>query len=479
MGKTSVMRMLESDLKENRGAATVWFNAWHYQREDLLLAYLLETIQKQAVPPWLSWLGLIFRLELVRVRLFADIDRLALTMVSIAFLTFWTFYGGLSGWHPVFMGFALVTAALPLLDMLIAFKSNPEKLAEKSGGFIVDTMKELVRLPSLVGKSDVRHEFESNLNDVVTALGGRRRLVIFLDDLDRCKPEQVVQILEAINFLNSAAACVIILGADYEKVETLVAMQFESIALSEAENNGATGRSAVDLRVEYARNYLRKVVNLRLNLRPPTSDDYAFMLRGEPETRQPPNPWPKRFGAVVLLLTPVFLTVGVTQWALHRVQAKVPQTLAGTASGSSPLASTPITSTAATPQSPSQEDQAKALRDRVKAVFSRENVLSAGVPAMILVILLAHWRSRPRRVEETLDADTFVDALAARSKEIFRRCQSPREVRRFLNYLRLIATQPSLGTGEQALSLRAKFPDKFDADLVDLASMGHMPTAES
>src|SRR6202021_622517 len=38
MGKSSVMRMLESDLKENRAAVTVWFNAWHHQKEDQLLA---------------------------------------------------------------------------------------------------------------------------------------------------------------------------------------------------------------------------------------------------------------------------------------------------------------------------------------------------------------------------------------------------------------------------------------------------------
>lgn len=43
------MRLLEADLKNN-GVYPVWFNAWHYQKEDHLLAYLLEAIRKQAVP---------------------------------------------------------------------------------------------------------------------------------------------------------------------------------------------------------------------------------------------------------------------------------------------------------------------------------------------------------------------------------------------------------------------------------------------
>jgi hypothetical protein len=65
-----------------------------------------------------------------------------------------------------------------------------------------------------------------------------QRLVIFLDDLDRCRPEQVVQILEAINFLGSAAPCFIILGADYSKVETLVGMQFETLAMRKGRTPG-------------------------------------------------------------------------------------------------------------------------------------------------------------------------------------------------------------------------------------------------
>jgi hypothetical protein len=100
MGKSSVMRMLESDLRDNRAAVTVWFNAWHHQKEDQLLAYLLEAIQKQAVPPWLSPIGLSFRFDLLRVRLFAEIDRLGITILSIAFLSLITLWPDLfSTWQ--------------------------------------------------------------------------------------------------------------------------------------------------------------------------------------------------------------------------------------------------------------------------------------------------------------------------------------------------------------------------------------------
>jgi photosystem II stability/assembly factor-like uncharacterized protein len=40
MGKSSVMRMLDAKLEDDNAAVTVWFNAWHHQNEDQMLAYL-------------------------------------------------------------------------------------------------------------------------------------------------------------------------------------------------------------------------------------------------------------------------------------------------------------------------------------------------------------------------------------------------------------------------------------------------------
>jgi KAP family P-loop domain/Photosynthesis system II assembly factor YCF48 len=74
-GKSSIMGMLQKEL-EPFGIRSVWFNAWHHQTEEQLLASLLENVRKQAVPPiyWLSLKekklsGLMFRIDLARERL--------------------------------------------------------------------------------------------------------------------------------------------------------------------------------------------------------------------------------------------------------------------------------------------------------------------------------------------------------------------------------------------------------------------------
>jgi len=45
------MNLLMADLKEYR-FRPVWFNAWHHQKEEHLLASLLENIKSQAIPHW-------------------------------------------------------------------------------------------------------------------------------------------------------------------------------------------------------------------------------------------------------------------------------------------------------------------------------------------------------------------------------------------------------------------------------------------
>ena len=55
-GKSSLMNLLQDDIRR-RGARAIWFNAWHHQKEQQLLAALLQTVRRQAVPPWWTPLG--------------------------------------------------------------------------------------------------------------------------------------------------------------------------------------------------------------------------------------------------------------------------------------------------------------------------------------------------------------------------------------------------------------------------------------
>jgi hypothetical protein len=100
-----------------------------------------------------------------------------------------------------------------------------------------------------------------------------------------------------------------------------------------------------------------------------------------------------------------------------------------------------------------------------------------GVPGVLILAGLIWWFSRPRRMEEAQDAPSFATALEKRVNEICERFDSPREVRRFLNYLRLVATGAGMEQEGDINQLRKKFGGDVDRDLVDLAVLGRTTVA--
>jgi formylglycine-generating enzyme required for sulfatase activity len=95
-----------------------------------------------------------------------------------------------------------------------------------------------------------------------------RRLVVFVDDLDRCLPEKAIQVLEAIKLFLDVPGCLFVLGLDPEAVEAAVRARY---------------RGEVK-----AREYLEKIIQLPFIL-PPIEDEAmrAYVTSLAPALRDP------------------------------------------------------------------------------------------------------------------------------------------------------------------------------------------------
>jgi hypothetical protein len=110
----------------------------------------------------------------------------------------------------------------------------------------------------------VLDEFRALFRDMIIALAGRRgRVVVFVDDLDRCQPERIVQVLDAIKLFLDVPGCVYVLGLDREIIEQAVKTKFENY----------------DNPSEEAQQYLEKIISLPFDL-PPLSEKQMKDLVG-------------------------------------------------------------------------------------------------------------------------------------------------------------------------------------------------------
>ena len=350
-GKSSLMNLLKSNL-EAWGAHPVWFNAWHHQKEDQMLAALLQAVKTQAVPPLWQPSGVTFRAKLAWRRL----QRSWFNLVLVAGGIFLVYKAGtflastfqlsfLSLVKTVFSGsesteavnklkdkpiFTILTAAGAIYKIIssgfTAFGAKPASLlASVSGG---------TNIKDLDAQTTFRQRFASEFDDVTQSLGKNQRMLILIDDLDRCRPEKVREVLEGVNFLASSGDCFIVLGMARGIVEHCVGLSFARVvdtmsweamgltprdiarALEEArraeeskENFQVPVEAAADgsasnmlsyaKRRAFAHLYLDKLIQIEVSVPEPTPLQRRLLFRSEEEIKKDSNPNEQRVQTVL------------------------------------------------------------------------------------------------------------------------------------------------------------------------------------
>lgn len=239
-GKSSVMNLLRRDL-EAYGMRPIWFNAWHNQTEENLFATLLQNLRLQGVPHWWQLDFLPFRLRLLRLRVRRSLPPLVIAACVVAALrglelshkhttssqilaiqTFFqkllsaqTFVSAIADAfkEPLVLFLAgLISLSITVFSKLKAFGIDPANLLSSSS--------DRPSIAALDRQTSVRQKFAEEFCDVTKALGPRK-MVFFIDDLDRCQPDNACEVLEAVNFVVSSGACFVVMGLARRPVEAL------------------------------------------------------------------------------------------------------------------------------------------------------------------------------------------------------------------------------------------------------------------
>lgn len=96
------------------------------------------------------------------------------------------------------------------------------------------------------------------------------RIVIYIDDLDRCTQEQVQSVLQAVHLLLAFESFVVVVGVDQVRVAEALARQFDDDDYARNDS-----QEEIDRRMDRAVLYLEKIFQLAFRLQPlsPAGDD--------------------------------------------------------------------------------------------------------------------------------------------------------------------------------------------------------------
>jgi preprotein translocase subunit Sss1 len=166
-----------------------------------------------------------------------------------------------------------------------------------------------------------RNNFSHQFEEVTNALP--YRMVIVIDDLDRCRAEAILNLMETVNFLVSSGKCIVIFGMATDRVQAALAMSFKQVAddfirLSETSPVGDTPVAiSQNARLAYAGEYLEKLINIKITV--PVHRDITLnkLLQNSPVLKRQFHAILRWSFVIVMIITSIALGI-YTDFLLDR-----------------------------------------------------------------------------------------------------------------------------------------------------------------
>jgi hypothetical protein len=286
-GKTSLAKLLESRLKVEqywlldwrKPPISCWFNAWAHTDAPNLGAALAASVSRDvsARRPWywrlLSPLPSVMLSPESRAWRRVWIGVVAASLILLAFLALlWLFpqLRGSSGkLDRLFGHWQLLTVYATAPAVITLFRSF-FKVSDSVGSFI-DSPRSAAAQGTLAEVRDQLGRIMRQAQRRGRFFGkhAQRRVVIFVDDLERCPADKALDMCEVASQLLGHEDVVAVLVADLDLLETAAAARYRP---------AGTDSSAANDSQDVGQNYLHKLIQLRFNLPPLDRETIASAL---------------------------------------------------------------------------------------------------------------------------------------------------------------------------------------------------------
>lgn len=243
-GKSSLIKMISKELIADPSTMCLTFSGWLFEdyndAKAALMGSILDAIEERIKKDetLLKKSGALLRKLMKRVN--------------------WLQVVGMAGRYviPAAVGLPQIGLANLGSDLLSRLSTMPSATAEqlsKTGidsGELEKLLKESSDTPEEVRRDirDFRKDFAELLHQ-----SGIKRLVVFIDDLDRCAPDNIIDTLEAIKLFLFVEGTAFVLGADERLIQYAVRRRFPELPGTDT---------------EVGRDYLEKLIQFPIRLPP-------------------------------------------------------------------------------------------------------------------------------------------------------------------------------------------------------------------
>jgi hypothetical protein len=230
---------------------TVWFDAWKFDQEEQLWAALALQIMNQIKQKY-DYVGKIrFWLKLTRKRLsFIDtiitiVAKFALPLLIALIAAIYAlflisitdpdaFQHGYQYLEPFSSHGPYSRYMFSLLVIGFILSGFPQAINIIKDPFQIP-LKKVFDKPNYKEKVGFIGDFQEDFSRIVSIITHRtfgwmpQKLVIFIDDLDRCKSAKAVDIIEGINVFLGSGQCVFVIGMDATAVTASIETKYQSM----------------------------------------------------------------------------------------------------------------------------------------------------------------------------------------------------------------------------------------------------------
>lgn len=278
-GKSSLGNLTRRKLEKMpadspRKHRTIWFNAWKHDESDYLKTAFTAFIARE-INPYRSWWHRLW--DPMSLDLMAPSDRFSRRLRSIFFYLLVTLLLVI-----LFRLAYSISSLKPLIDsigqLLPKGVRNYSEIAIGGTSLLsislfkylvqfTSTLKSFIKDPKPEASAGKFKLVEQQLHKLIDqAVPKDRRLIIFIDDLERCRKTGPVDLLETINQLLDHPKVVTVILADIYTVAASADLKYEEFSKRYNPSNSHFGKQSKEETGAYGRLYIQKIIQLQFDL---------------------------------------------------------------------------------------------------------------------------------------------------------------------------------------------------------------------